>query len=215
MKTAIFSVVALLFISGASYSGPGIDPCGSSVSLTGCSWMQLNICPAGDFDSIRDQCGSDGYISVTVLDREWEGIPGIPWTDYWIGSCDPGNEIMICMDGVVADSLTNQDGETTISGAIAGSGCAVSGGVYLKIQNIIIMEQPACTEPACIAIEIRSPDYVPDGMVDLSDLSAFSSSFGHCWGEEGYIECFDFHNDDCINLSDFAKFACHWRHRCY
>lgn len=205
---------ALLLVVSTSLSAGELDDCNTTVSLVGCTSMQLNICPAADFDQISGKCGTGGYIAIVAQDGSGNGIAGIPWTDYWMGACDPTYEIGLCCDGVVADSLTNSDGETTISGFIGGGGCVLSGGVYMAIQNKQILAQPGCTDPICLDIEVRSPDYIISGTVDLSDLAAFGSSWALCSAESGYNECFDFVDNDCVDLSDLAAFGAHWQHEC-
>jgi hypothetical protein len=210
-KVLLFAL--LLLVSTSLYAGE-VDDCNSTVSLVGCTSMQLSICPAADFDQISAKCGGSGYIAIVVKDASDNGIAGIPWTDYWMGACDPGGEICLCCDGVVADSLTNGDGETTISGFIGGGGCVLSGGVYMSIQNQQILEAPGCTDPVCLDIEIRSPDYICSGVVDLSDFTAFIASWNECVGDANYNECFDFVDNGCVDMSDFSAFAPHWQHEC-
>lgn len=205
---------ALLLVVSTSLSAGEIDDCNSTVSLVGCTSMQLNICPAADFDRIGDKCGTGGYIAIVAQDGSGNGVAGIPWTDYWMGACDPTYEMCLCCDGIVADSLTNSDGETTISGFIGGGGCVLSGGVYVAIQNKQILAQPGCTEAICLDIEIRSPDKVCDGLVDISDFGKFGLTWGACTGDSNYEECFDFIDNGCVDLSDFGKFGLHWNHEC-
>lgn len=212
-KVLLFAL--LLVFSTSLYAGE-VDDCNSTVALVDCPNMRLNICPAADFNQVRD---TGGYISIVVKDGSDVGIAGIPWTDYWMGACDVAYEICLCADGIVADSLTNENGETTISGFIGGGGCVLSGGVYMAIQNKTILDEtgdPGCTleTPICLNIEIRSPDYICDGIVDLSDYSAFVSSWSLCSGAGNYNECFDFISNDCVDLSDFSAFAAHWQHEC-
>jgi len=207
---------ALLLVFSTSLFAGEVDDCNSTVALVGCSNMRLNICPAADFNQVRD---TGGYIAIVVKDGSDAGIAGIPWTDYWMGACDPAYEISLCPGGLVADSLTNSDGETTISGFIGGGGCILSGGVYMAVQNKTILDEtgdPNCTlgNPICLSIEVRSPDYITDGMVDLSDFTAFVSSWNVCAGAGSYNECFDFISNDCVDLSDFTAFAGHWQHEC-
>jgi hypothetical protein len=215
-KVLLFAL--LLLVSTSLYAGE-VDDCLSDVSLVNCTAMQLNICPAADFDQIRTKCGGGtGYISIVAKDGADNGIAGIPWTDYWMDACDPGDDMCLCCDGVVADSLTNSNGETTISGFVGGGGCVLIGGVYVAIQNktILVYDGPGCPaqDPICLDIEIRSPDNVCDGVVNLSDYSAFVSSWALCSGQANYDECFDFIDNDCVDLSDFSAFATHWQHEC-
>ena len=214
MKTVAVSMAALVFLSGSAYGlGPDIDQCLSTVSLADCSQNNINICPEGDTEMITDQCGGNGYISLTVVDAEMQGVPGIAVTDYWLESCNSSYDLILC-GGLTADSLTNEDGKTTISGNIAGSGCVLDEGICIVVQGKHILQEPGCVEPTCLDFEIRSPDYIPDGIVDLSDFSSLISSWSFCSSQAGYNECFDFIDNDCIDLSDFAYFAMHWQHQC-
>ncbi|MCK4237442.1 MAG: hypothetical protein KAX38_10015, partial [Candidatus Krumholzibacteria bacterium] len=87
-KVLLFSL--LLVFATSVYAGD-VDDCFSYVYLS-CDAMRLSICPNGDFEYIRDACvggGSGGYIGVVAKNASNQGVPGIPWSDYWIGACDP------------------------------------------------------------------------------------------------------------------------------
>jgi hypothetical protein len=216
-KVLLFSL--LLIFATSVYAGE-VHNCNSEVYYsTGCTSMYLLVCPAGDFMAIRDACGGSGdYIRVVVKDDTDAGIPGIPWTDYWMDACDTGQALYLCASGVTADSLTNSNGETTISDPIAAGGCILSGGVYLAVQNVVI-EGSACSGPICLNMVVKSPDLTKDGKVNLSDFGAFSDSFGT---EDGvtppagktYDPCCDYSGDNRINLSDFGYFSDHFLHEC-
>jgi hypothetical protein len=217
-KVLLFSL--LLVLATAVYAGD-VDDCYSYCWVVdeGC---RLSICPAGDFEFIRDMCGTgDSYIGVCVKDASNQGIPGIPWTDYYMNACDPAQELCICAGGVVADSLTNEDGCTTISGRIAGGGCVLTDGVYIAVQGKVILDDlggtdPDCLleEPICLDIIIVSPDLTADCQVILGDLGVFGQSYNKCEGDAGYNSCCDYNDDTCCNLSDFAFFGEHYQHNC-
>ena len=202
---------ALLLVFATSISAGEVDDCYSTVSLSA-SPLHMLICPAGDFQDMGDDCG--GYIIVTVKDGSGNAIPGIPTSDYWVDACIAGQELYLCAGAIAADSLTNSAGMTTISDAISGGGCILTGGVYVAVQNVVIMAQPGCTVPVCLAMVIKSPDLTKDGDVGLGDLGTFASAYGSSSGGAQYNECCDYKDDDVIGLADLGYFAGHYNHEC-
>jgi len=212
-KVLLFSLLLVLFATSL-YAGD-VDDCESEVYLSN-PGLRVSICPAGDFEFIyQGGGGTSDYIRVIARDASGAGIPGIPWTDYWLNACDPGQELCLCAGAVVADSLTNEHGETTISGRIAGGGCILSGGVYVAIQGRVILEQPDCIDPICLDMQIVSPDITADCAVNLSDFTQFGSTYGKVAGDTGYNGCADYNDDDVVNLSDLAAFGGHYTHECF
>lgn len=213
MKPAIV-ILAICLVTGNSAQGK-IDSCNSDWGAS-CQGMILSICPLGDFESIRDGCGSGGdYIWVRVIDEEGEGVPGIPSTDYWLQAADPEEELCLCASPITADSVTDSSGRTTFSGPILGGGCAVGGGLTMSVQGKIIIDMPACTSVKIVDIVIVSPDINADCRVDLSDLALFGLGYNKSDGEAGYDPCCDFNHDGQCTLSDFAYFAEHYQHTCF
>ena len=179
-----------------------------------CSTPRISICPLGDFELISEGCGYIGeYIWIEALQDEGPPIPGIPATDFWLQACDSAERLCLCTYSVMADSATNADGRTTISGPIAGGGCAFNG-LYLAIQGVIVSEWPACVAIACRDIIIVSVDLNADCLVNLSDLAVFGFSYNKSLGDPGYSTCCDYNDDDNCNLSDFAFMGAHYLHEC-
>jgi hypothetical protein len=213
-KVLLFSL--LLVFATSLYAGP-IDPCLSSAGLS-CTGMRVNICPAGDMEFIRDGCGSGtDYIWIEALDISGNGVPGIPWTDYWLNACDPAQELYLCTSPFLADSMTNEDGHTTIGGRIAGGGCMLTGGIYVAIQGKILEDDPpTCVEPICLTdIQIISPDVNASGNVSLADFQPFVATYNLGEGMTGYNACCDYNDNGSVTLSDFAFFAEHYNHECF
>lgn len=215
-KVLLFSL--LLVFATTAYAGD-VDEC-----LSDWGWGEVNcvvpriaICPQGDFEFIREGCGYDNdYIWVQVKDSSGNGISGVPWSDYWLQACDPAEELCLCANPVVADSLTNSSGETTISGRIAGGGCVVTGGLYLAIQGkIVVTIESGCITVKCVIIIIVSVDLTADCQVNLSDLGVFGLSYNKGLGDPGYNTCCDYNDDDVCNLSDFAFMGAHYQHTCF
>lgn len=226
MHKCIMTVFSLLLVFAAAayagdaggrpgYRGDGPDLCSSDWGAS-CSGMRVNICPQGDFELISEGCGTgNDYIWVEVLDWGSGGISGIPATDFWLQAIDPTEQLCLCANPLVADSITNSAGRTTFSGPIAGGGCALNG-LYLRVQGITILEDwSGCTEVAVRDIVIVSPDLTTDCRVNLSDLGVFGLSYNKNLGDSGFNTCCDYNDDDKCNLSDFAWFAEHYRHECF
>jgi hypothetical protein len=211
---------ALLLIFATSLYAGEVHNCNSEVYYsTGCTSMYVLVCPAGDFTPIAEGCGgTDDYIRIEVKDDTDAGIPGIPWSDYWLDACDTAQELYLCAGSIEADSLTNGDGETTLSDPIAAGGCILSGGVYVAVQNVPI-EGSGCSGPICLDMMVKSPDLTKDGSVGLSDFGVFGDAFGTEDGVtpppgKAYDPCCDYNNDSRVNLSDLGYFGDHWQHEC-
>ena len=217
-KVLLFS---LLMVFAASLYAGEVDPCLSDCSVS-CVGMRVSICPQGDFEFIREGCGGDAdYIEVNVRDLNGDGIPGIPWTDYWFGACDDVTwDLCLCARPITADSLTSDspgvEGRTTLSGRIAGGGCVLADGINLAVQGKVLLEEPyPCVDPICLLIQIVSPDLTADCEVNLSDLGVFGLSYNKSTGEPGYNDCCDYNDDSDCNLSDFAYMGAHYQHVCF
>jgi len=224
---------ALMLVFATSVYAGDVDDCYSDVGIS-CSLMKVNICPFGDFEYLRDACTPTGsqYIWIEAKDSGNLPIPGIPWTDYWLGSCTAGKVLFLCSSPIGADSLTGANGRTTFSGRIAGGGCNIpagtlsGSGIYMAIQGKIIKTKPyPCTsDPKCVAVDVKSPDLTgaggqPDGTINLSDLVPFGSSYNTAWGVtpppgKAFNACCDYNDDNSCNLSDFAFFGTHYQHKC-
>jgi hypothetical protein len=214
MVKGIILLFSLLAVFAASAFANGWDDCLSECYLSS-SPMRVSICPAGDFEFIREGAGGDSdYIRVIVRTDYGTGIAGIPCTDYWLGACDPGQALCLCANPIAADSLTNGNGETTISGRIAGGGCVLTGGIYIVVQGKIILTYPEC-EVTCLDMIIVSPDLNADCVVNLSDLGIFGLSYNTYFGGYGYNPCCDYQDDQLCNLSDFAYIGEHYQHGCF
>jgi hypothetical protein len=193
-----------------------VDPCFSNWGIT-CP-LRVSICPAGDFEWIREGCGGCcDYIWIQAIDVTGIPVWGVPITDYYIQACDPTTELCLCEMPILADSITDENGFTTISGPIAGGGCVGEGspGLMLSICGQWILEEPLCAYPHCEPITIVSPDLNADCLVNLSDLALFGATYGKGCGHPDYNDCADY-NDDCmISLSDLAYFGAHYQHTCF
>ena len=218
-KGKVVAFALMLLMATSAYAGD-VNPCYSTTGVS-CTGMVLSMCPANDFDYIRDGCGGGfDYIWIIAKDNSNSPIQNIPATDYWLNSCDPAYQFCLCAQPLIADSLTNELGRTTFTGRITGGGCSLSEGIWLAIQGKVI-QTAACDGTAfCLPVVVKSPDVTgaggqPDCKVDLSDLIQFSGSYNLNLGAPGYNGCCDWNHDDMVNLSDLAYLATHYQHDCY
>jgi hypothetical protein len=200
MRVALM-LLAIFLIASAANVHAYEDFCYSTAGVS-CQNMQVTVCPRGDFEQIRNGCGGmDDYIWVEVRDMARQPVPGIPWTDYWMDACNAAQALSLCVEAISADSLTGTNGRTTFSGIFRAGGCVLTGGLYLAVQGEILKSTPGASGK-------------PDGVVNLSDLIPFGTSYNKNLGGGGYNACCDYNDDDKCNLSDFAYFGQHYQHSC-
>ncbi len=216
-KGKVVSFALILMFATSAFAGD-VDDCYSNAGVS-CTGMKVSICPAGDFEPIREGCGgSADYIWIEARDASNNPIPGIPWTDYWLNACDVNKALCLCASPIVADSLTGANGKTTFSGRIAGGGCALTGGIWIAIQGKIIKEKPCPSpNPLCLNVAIKSADITgagskPDCAVNLADLIPFAAAFNKPAQFNG---CVDFNDDGLVNLIDFSALGNHYLHVCF
>lgn len=220
-KFVAFSLIAAALLSwqiaGVNFATSGtagiVDGCESEASyLGGDCWM---VCPLDDGDLLSD---IGATISIVAKDGTGTALGAIPASDFWLLGCTDG--LVLCGGGgsINADSASNSNGETTMSGDMAGSGCDLSG-VVVVIQGVIVQEPPGC-DPLCLPITTMSPDItgdggVIDGFVELADFSAYGLVHNHeSDPEKDYDACFDYNCDGVVDLIDFSIFGQHWEHNC-
>jgi hypothetical protein len=79
-------------------------------------------------------------------------------------------------------------------------------GLAVVVQGFVILDAPACTDPTCLDVEVRSPDINADCVVNLIDLGLFAAGFP----PQPYDECSDFDCNGVVNLQDLSNFAFHF-----
>jgi hypothetical protein len=218
MRVTLLAMAAALLLASPARACDA-DDCDSRAGLS-CPGMQITVCPAGDFEMIKKGCGGTGdYIWVEIRGCN-NPIPGISLTDFWINACDATRQLSLCAESIIADSATGMNGRTTFSGILRAGGCVLGGGTWIAVQGKIIKgPYPSCTGNICLPIVVKSPDMTgaggnPDGVVNLSDLIPFGTSYNKNQGAPGYSDCCDYNDDLKCNLSDFAYFGTHYQHRC-
>jgi hypothetical protein len=225
-KGKVVAFALMLLVATSVYAGD-VDPCMSNAGIT-CTAMKLNVCPFGDFQLIRESCTGVGtqVIWAQAMDVDSNAIAAIPWTDYWVNSCDVALSLFLCGSPIAADSLTGLDGKTTFQGRLAVGGCNIpaglltSQGIYIAIQSKAIKAKPLCTANLCLPVTIYSPDLIADGVVNSSDLTVFGTSFNCIYPgpyppHKAFNACCDYtHDGTTVNVSDFGLFGTHWHHQC-
>ena len=179
-----------------------IDPCQSSASSAG---GVLMVCPAGDGPTLSS---IDATISVTLRGCSGEPVPGMPPQDFWIQA--KGDPQLLCGGYLSsnADSTTNLNGQTTISGSIAAGGY-LGDGVYAVALGFMIQGTGGlCDNP--LSLVLVSPDIDGDLIVDLVDFSIFAQG----WPPRAYDPRSDMNSDGLVDLVDLALFATHYSHSC-
>ena len=163
------------------------------------TWLEgdtpvARISPAGTAPSLADQ---GVIIHVEMMDCTPTPIPNFPFQDIWVSA---QGELNICRDGSVADANTDEDGRTTISGAIFG-GNQSQGGVTVWVSGI-----PSDTGP--LALDFVSPDINGDLFVNLNDFSLFGADYNSTAFRS------DLNDDGAVNLKDFSLFGQHYNEVC-
>jgi hypothetical protein len=219
-KFVAFSLIAAALLSwqiaGVNNATSGtsgiVDPCSSIAYMTGPTPACMMNCPNDDGRDLDTDLGV--VIYLTAKDGSGTGIAGIPTQDVWLVGCS-GN-VVLCGGGgsIDADSATNANGETTISGDWAASGCDLTG-VSVVIQGVVVSDNATCL-PICLDIDAMSPDGtgdggIVDGVVELADFSAFGLVYNK---PLNYDACWDFNCDTLVDLLDFSLFGLHWTHDC-
>jgi hypothetical protein len=197
------TVSIVLFVCTIGFSTtPVVDPCLSSSYTSGPA--QLHICPGGDGETLAEV---GAVIYVQILDENADPIPMIPIHDFWLDGCSSG--LALCPLSSWADSLTNANGETTISGTIRAGGCDT--GIVVWVQGVRLVGGLLCAIPECLPIEVRSSDFNRDLVVDLIDLSRFARSYL----KPTFEPCVDLNIDNGVDIIDLSIFAQHYLHGCF
>ena len=101
-KGKVVAFALMLLMATSAYAGD-VNPCYSTTGVS-CTGMVLSMCPANDFDYIRDGCGGGfDYIWIIAKDNANSPIRNIPATDYWLNSCDPAYQFCLCAQPLIAD----------------------------------------------------------------------------------------------------------------
>jgi len=124
------------------------------------------ICPAGDGETLAD---AGATITVTVLDANGLPCVGYPKENIWVSSIVP-DELELCPGANMADTDTDANGVTTISGTIVGGGYTQNG-LYVHIDGEPISGSP-------LSINVNSVDITGDLYIDLCEMIILNEDYG-------------------------------------
>lgn len=219
MPRAALTVLLLLspcFASAAPGAGIPLSV-GDDNSYVTTNWGQgdytLTCLPDGSgapLSLARDSAGNHVDCTIHVYLRSLTNVPyvGVPaelisvraghLTNglYGCGAVAAGDHIILAH----ADRPTDGNGYTTISGPLAVGGCTAA----YPDGLVLIVETPGpggAIDGPHGTLGIISPDLFADGVVDLSDVSLFSTLFG------GYDGRADFDANGVVGLSDLVVFS--------
>jgi hypothetical protein len=208
MAAALFGWQLAMVDTTISRSSMDVFSCSTRAWSAGTDcWL---VCPSGNSVRLDDEGAT---ISIVVKGGAGQPIPGVPASDFWLVGCDEG--LIPCggSAGIDADSATNANGETTMSGALAAGGCDPLG-VVVVVQGVLVTD-PDCNV-LCLDIPTVSPDASGEGgvvdlVVELVDFAAFGLVYNK---PLEYDACYDYNCDGEVELVDFAIFGQHWGHSC-
>jgi len=209
---AVSVVVLIAVFLGTMQAPPPVSGVGPGTACSTVAWVEAGpywatACPQGDGEAFADV---GARITVVVKDLIGTPIPGIPAADFWVIGCS--DALVLCggSGAIDADSATNAEGKTTISGDLAAGGCDT--GVIVVVQGIVLRDPLDCMAPACLPIRVVSVDYNSDLICDVIDFAIFGPAFRS--PPEAYDACLDYNGDGVIDLIDFSVFGGHFLHQC-
>ena len=134
-------------------------------------------------------------ITVTLFDAGMNPVFAYPFEDMWLETTLGG--LVACTNGTLANANTDINGITTFVGPFYAGG--YSNKVAGELTQVIINGAPLIGED--LNVLFNSPDLFADGVVDLSDVSLFSASYGTTDYRANYFY------DGSVNLSDLVLFS--------
>lgn len=208
--TVVPLVVAALALT-TTWALAKIIDCTTGIDIAPGSYCWV-VCPQKDAAplSALSPAGGNATITLTVHDSQGNPISDIPGQDFWL--VGERNGLSLCGGAYAIDAgaPTDENGITTISGAMAAGGCDQA--IYVVAMGLTIKTPEDCDVPVTLDIRTHSPDVNGDRVVDSLDANAL----GNAWEPLGgtYDECLDFDCNGSIDAVDFSVFGNHWQHTC-
>jgi hypothetical protein len=211
LRATLAAGICLLFATSAS---PGSEVTTSRTTWCGSNaWIDVPsahilVCPQGDGQTLAEVGAT---INVQVISDQCSPGPGMPPEDIFLVGCDE-QWTTLCPPvylAIDADAPTDENGMTTISGAIRAGGSGT--GLWVIVAGHIATGVCFCdSDFICLPITVVSPDMDGDLLVGLVDLAQFAAT----WPPQPYVASSDFNGDGVINLIDLSLFARHFFHEC-
>ncbi|UCF06124.1 MAG: PD40 domain-containing protein [bacterium] len=156
---------------------------------------RINVCPAGDWDSLLVVVDLDDDDMTRDIDST-EIVLMAPY--------GAGYKLYNWGDPIYADgpATSENNWHTTITHKYM-SGCGNDSLLVLLDGELL----------GKVAISIRSSDYNVDEDVNLSDFCFFAETYNKCEGDSLYNECFNYILDagtQCVHLSELVCFGDHY-----
>lgn len=148
------------------------------------------ICPQGDGPTLAQA----GLVNVTARDTNCDPIANYPWEDMALDGMNPG-DINWCETPPIADIDSDANGETTMSGILAGGG-------YTPSAVISFAGNPGPP----LGVALVSTDISGDCVVNLVDVAILAGCLG-----TGDPRC-DYDGNGSVALPDVGDFAPHLGH---
>ena len=197
--------IATLGIATLGFAGvPELDNC----SATTAAGEQVNVfvIPDGQGFLMTEARAAttlpqdvvDATITVTLLDAGMNPVFAYPFEDMWLETSLSG--LAACPNGTIADASTDINGQSTFTGPFyAGGHSDMVGG---EMTQVVIS---GAALPALNNLDIlfNSADMDGNGLVDLTDVSLFSTAYLGA----SYDFAADFFFDSALNLSDLVLFS--------
>lgn len=196
---SVLSLMALLLVPALAFAQPDpvlttvASPAGGPALITPDGTAPGLSTPGSELIvRVRDAAGLP-ILGLTAGDFEVDGAPLGAMSDGWFpgtGSHD------------VASLTVIGPGDYRLDGPLFAGGCG--GAMLVRVRGVMVNSGVSVPNP------YLSPDSagvggVPDGVVDLADLSRFAAAFGGV-----YDRCFDFVTDGALNLADIGVFASYY-----
>jgi hypothetical protein len=137
-----------------------------------------------------DAIVTDATVTLTLVDSQNLPIWNFPFEDLWI-DVESGS-FVACPGGTVADHNTDQNGQTTWSGALFAGGHGTGLRVFVNGESL---------EQSPLLVRFNSSDINADLVVNLADVVLFAQTFQ---SGLGYDWKMDFNWDEVMNLADIV-----------
>ncbi len=136
----------------------------------------------------------DATITLTLVDSDGSPVVFYPAEDLWLQTS--GGGLVHCPNGTAANSMTDLDGVTHWAAPLFAGG-------HTENETVVVLVAGAALSQPGLDIIFNSPDISGDLIVNLTDLTLFTTDY--VVGPDNFRS--DFFRDGALNLSDLTQFA--------